>query len=332
METNRKTVAIIVMGTIFLFLLVLLPGEAIYIYGGLSVKPGTLILLSMIVLVALIIPRAIVKFLEYERGVVLTLGKFNRIAGPGWTLIFPVVEKYFRVDLRLQTFTISPQEIVTKDKVRFLVSPEVFMNVTDPKDAILNVEDYKKAMLGYITSSLIHDCGGSTSDYIVTHMDEITHSLEERIAHIVNEPDKRWGIKILKIKLTLVRFPDRVQDAMHEKVASEQLKLAAHEKAAATKIEIDAIREAGGKLSDPAITYMYLEALDKIAKGRATKIVLPLEISSMAGTLSERLGEAAPPDELPLEIMEEYKEIIDRYDKRIKDVESKLVRKKKARG
>ncbi|MCK4491133.1 MAG: hypothetical protein KAU03_00815, partial [Candidatus Altiarchaeales archaeon] len=68
------------------------------------------------------------------------------------------------------------------------------------------------------------------------------------------------------------------------------------------------------------------------AKGRATKIVLPLEISSMAGTLSERLGEAAPPDELPLEIMEEYKEIIDRYDKRIKDVESKLVRKKKARG
>ncbi len=289
--------------------------------GGIRVGTRHLIFL---LLVLLYLQRTIVRFNEYERGVVLRMGKFDRIAGPGWAIIFPLLEKYYKVDLRLQVFTIPPQEVVTRDKVRFLVSPEVFMYVTDPKAAVLNVEDYKKAALSYINSSLTHDCGNSTSDYIITHMDDLTHSLEGRIEHIANEPGKEWGIKIAKIKLTLVRFPDRVQDAMHEKVAAEQLKLAAHEKAEAIKIEIDAIREAGGKLTDPAITYMYLEALDKVARGRATKIVLPLEITKIAETISKSTGKTIAPAGLPLEMINEYKNIIKKYDERIKSIEDRL--------
>jgi hypothetical protein len=158
-------------------------------------------------------------------------------------------------------------------------------------------------------------------------MDDITHRLEESVHHISNLPGKEWGVTVPKIKITFVRFPDKVQDAMHEKVAAEQLKLAAHEKAEATKIEIDAIREAGSKLTDPAITYMYLEALDKVAKGRATKIVLPLEVSKIAETITRRTGSPMgeiPSIQIPPELVEKYTESIDNYEKRIKSIENRL--------
>jgi len=312
----------LVLGLLFV-MLIFPPAETVIIEG----VPVSVRLLILVLIIIMYIQRAIVKFDEYERGVVLRLGKFKKVAGPGWVIIFPVAEKFIKVDLRLQVYTIEPQEVVTRDKVRFLVSPEVFMYVSNPKDAIINVQNYKKAVLQYINSALRHTCGNSTSDYIVSHMDEIVQKLEDSIHHISTLPEKRWGVTIPKIKLTLVRFPDKVQDAMHEKVASEQLKLAAHEKAEATKIEIDAIREAGAKLTDPAITYMYLEALDKVARGRATTIVLPLEISKIAETITRRTGAPIgeiPQIQIPPELIEQYKGAIDNYEQRIKSIESRL--------
>jgi regulator of protease activity HflC (stomatin/prohibitin superfamily) len=322
-----QDVLYVVIGLVLLFLLIspLPPDFESIGLGAIRVNTKSIIIGLMILLY---IQRTIVRFNEYERGVVLRLGRFDRIAGPGWSLVFPLFERYFKVDLRLQVYNIPPQEVVTRDKVRFLLSPEIFMYVTDPKAAMMNVGDYKHATLGYVNSSLTHDCGNSTSDYIITHMDDLTHSLEDRINHISNEPGKEWGIKVVKIKLTLVRFPDSVQDAMHEKVASEQLKLAAHEKAEATKIEIDAIREAGSKLTSPAITYMYLEALDKVARGRATKIVLPLEVSKIAETISKSTGDTVTPAGLPLEMLNKYKDAIDKYDERLGKIEGKLVMEK----
>lgn len=321
---------------VLLSLLILFPGATIPIYGEISVRIGTLILLVILVLAALMLPKAIVRLLEYERAVVFRLGKFSRVAGPGWVIIFPIMENYVVVSLRLQVYTVDPQEVVTRDKVRFLVSPEIFMYVSNPKDAVINVQDYEGAVLQYINSALTHICGNSASDYIISHMDDVSHKLEDSIHHISNLPGKEWGVTIPRVKLTLVRFPDKVQDAMHEKVASEQLKLAAHEKAEATKIEIDAIREAGSKLTDPAITYMYLEALDKVARGRATKIILPLEISKIAETITRRTG--APVDEIPQiqipsGVIEQYKGTIDNYEKRIKSIESRLeTRDKEQKG
>ena len=117
---------------------------------------------------------------------------------------------------------------------------------------------------------------------------------------------------------------------MHKKVASEQLKLASHEKAEAIKTEIDAIREAAGKLTDPALTYMYLESLDKVAKGKATKIVLPLEISKMAESITRRTSAYAGPQggggglNVPPELIEKYTAAIDGYENRLKQIEGRM--------
>lgn len=317
---------------LIIFLIFFYPREtAVEFPYNMKVKPDVLTAGLTILLIGLLINKAIVNFMEYERGVVFKLGKFNRIAGPGWEVIFPLFERYVKVDLRLEVIGLPTQEVVTKDKVRFLVAPEIFMYVSNPKDAVLNVQNYKKSVINYVNSAVTHTLGDSTSDYIVAHMNEISDMLTHAVEHMANTPGKEWGVVIPRVKLSFIRFPDEVQSAMHKKVASEQLKLAAHEKAEATRIEIDAIREAGGKLTDPAITYMYLEALDKMSKGKATKIVLPLEITKIAETMTKRTaglqsvsGKEVGGTALSPELMQRYTQAVDNYDKRLAQIENKI--------
>jgi len=330
---DPKTIAMIlvVMGLIFAFSLP--AGKPLEFPYGIRIMPDILIVLLVLALIALMINRSIVVFNEFERGVVFRWGKFNRISGPGWEIIFPLVERYVKVDMRLEVISLGVQEVVTKDKVRFLIAPEIFMYVSNPKDAILNVQNYKKAVIQYVNSAVTHTAGDSTSDYIVAHMNEISDMLGHTVEHISNTPGKEWGVVVPRVKLAFIRFPEEVQSAMHHKVASEQLKLAAHEKAEAIKAEIDAIREAGGKLTDPAITYMYLEALDKVARGKATKIVLPLEISKIAETITRRTsgamgmsqeGQKTGDAGITPELVNKYAEIVNNYDKRLKQIENKI--------
>lgn len=312
----------------FILTIVLIPDSSFILVEGIEVNSKLIILAAILILIARI---SIVRFLEYERGVIFRLGKFQRVAGPGLEVVIPMVEKLIRRDLRLKVYTLEPQEVVTEDKVRFLVSPEIFMYVHNPKDSVMNVEDYEKAVLQYVNSALNHVCGDSTSDYIVAHMDEISGMLEHSIEKISNLPGKEWGVVVPKIKVGFVRFPDEVQSAMHKKVAAEQLKLAAYEKADAIKVEIDAIREAGSKLTDPAITYLYLEALDKVARGRATKIVLPLEISRIAEGITKSASStltATPEISLPPDLIQKYKDSIENYERRLKEIEDKLAKMK----
>jgi regulator of protease activity HflC (stomatin/prohibitin superfamily) len=287
----------------------------------------TVLPILTIIFIALIINKTIVNFMEYERGVVFRWGRFNRIAGPGWEVVFPLLERYVKVDMRLEVISPGIHEVVTKDKVKFIVAPEIFLYVSNPKDAVLNIQNYKKAVIQYVNSALTHTLGDSTSDYIVAHMNEISDTLGHAVEHMTESPGKEWGVVVPRVKLAFIKFPDEVQSAMHKKVASEQLKLAAHEKAEAIKVEIDAIREAGGKLTDPALTYMYLESLDKVARGKATKIVLPLEITRMAEGMSKKSGNIlglGGDGGLSPDIIKKYTEIVDNYEKRINQIENKI--------
>ncbi|MEA3255380.1 MAG: SPFH domain-containing protein [Candidatus Altiarchaeota archaeon] len=322
-------------GVIFVLLVIAFILTILFVDKDLTIGTAVEINLKYSILVVLTILTgrlSILRLTEYDRAVVFRMGKFHRVAGPGWEFIPPLVEGFRRVDLRLKVYNIDPQEIVTKDKIRFLVAPEVFMYVSNPKDAILNVDDYEKTVLAYVNSALTHTGGDSTSDYIVAHMDNISHMLVHSIEHISTSPGKEWGVVVPKIKLGFIRFPDEVQFAMHKRAAAEQLKLAAHEKADATKIELDAIREAGSKLTDPAITYLYLEALDKMASGKATKIVLPLELSRIAESITKRTGalSSAPEIDIPPDLIQKYTDTLSKYDDRLKGIEDKLTEKKDA--
>jgi len=248
--------------------------------------------------------------------------------GPGWC--FPVfiilgIERVRLVDIRMEQIIIEPQAVVTKDKIWLYIAPTIFMYVSNAEKAIRNVYDYKKSVIDYVIAALTSICGAQTSDYIVTHMDKISRDLEEGSAKLAAVPGREWGVEVPRIEIKSIEFPDKVQDAMHDRVAAEQKKLAAHEEAEASKVVIDAVREAGAKLTDPAITYLYLEALDKMARGRATKIVMPMEISKIAERITKTTGGLTSDQSGQLQnALETYEGRIKKLEKKIKENEKEL--------
>ena len=288
-----------------------------------SLNPGFLFVKFFISLLFIKIPTLFYRLEDPERAAFHRFGKYKKMVGPGWfLLLFPFkIDTVKIVDIRMEQIIVDPQPVVTKDKIWFQIAPTIFMYVSDAEKAIRNVQDYKKAVVDYVIAALTSICGAQTSDYIITHMDKISRDLEEGAAKLGSVPGREWGVEVPRIEIKSVEFPEKVQDAMHDRVAAEQRKLAAHEQAEAQKVVIDAVREAGAKLTDPAITYLYLQTLDKMARGKATKIVLPMELARIAETITGQAGG------LNQDQIDELQTALDTYEKKIKVLEGKMKKK-----
>lgn len=196
----------------FLFILFISLPDTLSFNG--TAIPVKFIILLLIILV--ILSKSIVKFEEYERGVILRFGKFSEVAGPGLRVILPIFEKYIRVDTRLKVYTTEPHEVVTKDGIRFMIGAAIFMFVSNPRDAVVNIGNYRSAVIHYIDGSLRSICGSSASDYIVSHLAEISKTIEDGINKLAYGM-KGWGISVSKIEIKYIQFPQDIQDAMHKK-------------------------------------------------------------------------------------------------------------------
>jgi len=291
-------------------------------------NPLLFVITVLLLVFTIITPLTVYRLDDPERAALYRFGFYKKMIGPGWC--FPVfiilgIERVRLVDIRMEQIIIEPQAVVTKDKIWLYIAPTIFMYVSNAEKAIRNVYDYKKSVIDYVIAALTSICGAQTSDYIVTHMDKISRDLEEGSAKLAAVPGREWGVEVPRIEIKSIEFPDKVQDAMHDRVAAEQKKLAAHEEAEASKVVIDAVREAGAKLTDPAITYLYLEALDKMARGRATKIVMPMEISKIAERITKTTGGLTSDQSGQLQnALETYEGRIKKLEKKIKENEKEL--------
>ncbi|MFH1425011.1 MAG: SPFH domain-containing protein [archaeon] len=235
----------------------------------------------------IIIGKLIFEFREYERGVVFRFGKFHRVVGPGWVFVIPTIEKFVLYDLRTETIDIPPQEVITKDAVKLLIDAVIFMRVEDPVKAELYVEeDYRKAVEEYTKGRIRNVIGSVELGELYAKIGEINETLKKDVQNIA----ERWGVMITDIELIDVTPPPEVVEAMQAQEIAERYKAAAAEEAKTTQIRIGAIQEAAGKLTAPALTYLYLNALKDIANGQASKLIFPLEFSKLAEGISKGIG------------------------------------------
>lgn len=240
---------------------------------------------------------------EYERAVVFRFGKFLKVAGPGWLILVPFVDSFVRVDLRVQTLEIHPQPIVTTGNVRLMVDAILYLHVSDSRKAIINVEDYKIASVSFIQANLRDVMGKMTLEEVISNIDRVNIILQRNLAKTAFN----WGVEVDKIEIQSVEIPEEVLSAMHERRAAVEKKRAQEQRAEAQKITITALEEAGSKLTNPTLHYMYLQALHKIAEGKSTKIIFPLELSRLAENLSSRMN--VPYSQAQEKIVEKYQEL-----------------------
>jgi regulator of protease activity HflC (stomatin/prohibitin superfamily) len=198
----------------------------------------------LLIIVIIILSKSIKIVKEWERMIVLRLGKYVGIKGPGIVILVPFIDRGLTVDTRIHTIDVPKQEVITKDNVTVRIDAVVYYKVIDPEKAVMKMRDYNYAiaMLGQTT---IRDVVGQLElDEILTKRDEIN----KRIQSIIDEVTEPWGVKVSMVTLKAVELPEGMIRAMAYQAEAERIRRA-------RIIEAEAERSAAQILSEAALTY-----------------------------------------------------------------------------
>ena len=155
---------------------------------------------------------------EYERGIVLTLGKFSSIRDAGLTWIFPGIQRMIYADMRIATVDIPQQEVITKDNVPLNINAVVYYQIEDAQKAILNIQNYPVAVADFSQVALCDVVGGFELDHVLSEREVIA----DKIKIIVDKTTESWGINITAIKLQDIELPDDMKRIMAKQAESER--------------------------------------------------------------------------------------------------------------
>lgn len=243
--------------------------------------PIALLSLLLLVLIGAIFPH-LYEFKEYERGVVFRLGKFKNVVGPGWVLLFPSFESFEKVDLRVQILDIEPQEVLTKEDLKITIDAVAYIRITDPKKAVIEVADLKGSIAKLIHGELRQQIGKLPLQDVLERMEDLTGHLFSELKRF----EDAWGIKAVNVELEDIKLPSGLEEAFRKKQEALEFRDRVQIEAGARREVLKIVNEAAAVLDDRTITYLYLDTLKRIADGKATKIVFPIELMHLANKLS----------------------------------------------
>lgn len=221
---------------------------------------------------------------EYERGVVLRLGRvLPKPKGPGLVILLPFVDRMYRISLRVVAMDVPPQDVITKDNVSVKVNAVVYFRVVDPLKAFLEVEDYLYATSQIAQTTLRSVLGEVELDELLAEREKLNRRLQE----IIDRHTDPWGVKVSMVEIKHVDLPAEMQRAMARQAEAERERRAKVIASLGEKQAAQNLKEAADTLSQNPITIQlrYLQTLMEISSERATYVVLPLPIDLIKGLL-----------------------------------------------
>ncbi len=238
---------------------------------------GTLLTFFILVLAVMALASTAIKVLrEYERGVIFRLGRLIGAKGPGLFFIIPFIDRMVKVDLRVVTLDIPSQEAITKDNVTVKVNAVAYFRVVDPNNAVVKVEDYRRATWQISQTSLRSVLGQSELDDLLAHRDEINM----RLQRIIDEQTEPWGIKVSIVEVKDVELPDSLKRAMAAQAEAEREKRAKIISAEGEFVASQQLTAAADVMArqPSALQLRYLQTLITIAAEKNSTIIFPVPI------------------------------------------------------
>lgn len=218
---------------------------------------------------------------QYERGVVLTLGKFTGIRQPGLRIVVPIFQKMLRVDVRSTPIDVPKQEIITKDNVTVGVDAVVFLRVIDAPKAMLETTNYIYATTQFAQAALRDVTGNADMDELLSKREEISLKIKE----IVDSETDKWGIDVENVKIQNIELPQDMKRAMAKQAEAERERRAVIITAEGEKAAAQSVADAAAMLSKVpgGINIRTLQTLEKIAvePSQKTVVILPSELSNL---------------------------------------------------
>jgi len=179
-----------------------------------------LLVVGAIVLFVVII--SIRQINQYQRGVKFTFGKYSGVMEPGWRLVWPIIQFYRKVDMRIKAVDVPDQKAITRDNVSVNVNAVIYYQVSSAELAVLQIEDFMYAISQYAQTTMRNIVGEVTLDELLAKRDQIA----ERIREIVDKETDAWGLKVHNVELKDISLPENMERTIAKQAEAEREKRA----------------------------------------------------------------------------------------------------------
>jgi regulator of protease activity HflC (stomatin/prohibitin superfamily) len=284
----------------------------------------------LILFVVYLLTRIIRIVPEYERLVMLALGRYAGTRGPGIVIVIPLLETAIKVDIRERFLDIPAQTAITQDNAPIAIDFLVYYRVTDPKLSVLEVDNVVSASTNIATTTLRAVIGDIELDSVLSKRDQINETLRVKLDEIT----ERWGLKVTSVEIREIEPPREVQDAMNRQMTAERERRAAvtrasgereaaileaegQRQAAILRAEgakqaailgaegerqsqlltaqgyakaLEAIFEEAQLVDDKTILLQYFETLREIGSSPSTKFVVPMELTNLMQDFAQKMA------------------------------------------
>jgi regulator of protease activity HflC (stomatin/prohibitin superfamily) len=234
---------------------------------------------TIVVLLVLLLVNMIKILREYERGVIFTLGRFDKVKGPGIIIVIPIIQQIVKVDLRTIVMDVPTQDVISYDNVSVKVNAVVYYRVVDPQKAIINVERFMDATSQLAQTTLRSVLGKHELDEMLSERDK----LNEDIQQILDRQTDGWGVKVTNVEIKHVDLDESMIRAIAKQAEAERQRRAKVIHAEGEQQAAQKLVEAAQKLaeSENAIQLRYLQTLSDIAGEKNSTIVFPVPIDTI---------------------------------------------------
>ena len=250
-------------------------------------------MIVIIIVVAIIILNSIRQINEYERGILFSFGKFNKIMEPGWRIVLPIIQSYSKVDIRTKVIDVPEQETITKDNVSVRINAVIYFSVFDASKAILGVEDFRYAISQLAQTTMRNAVGTVTLDELLGSREKIS----SEICAIIDKATDPWGIKVENVELKDVSLPEEMKRVIAKAAEAEREKQAVITKAAGEVEASENLAKAAALMASTpgALHLRTLSTLNDLSSDQSNTIIfaIPIEVLEAYKSGSTQVGTTA---------------------------------------
>lgn len=233
-------------------------------------------ILSLVILVLMFLAAAIRILNEYERGVIFRLGRVIDVKGPGLIILIPVIDRMVKVDMRIITMDVPPQDVITRDNVSVKVNAVIYFRVMNANQAVIEVENFLYATSQLAQTTLRSVCGQVELDELLAEREKINAHIQE----ILDRSTDPWGIKVSTVEVKHIDLPQEMQRAMAKQAEAERERRAKVINAEGEFQAAQKLAEAGGVIAEQpiALQLRYLQTLVQVASENNSTTLFPIPI------------------------------------------------------
>jgi regulator of protease activity HflC (stomatin/prohibitin superfamily) len=235
-------------------------------------------LTALFIIVVVVLVAILREVKQYERGVVLTMGRFTSLRSPGWSIIIPVFQNMQKVDLRVKAVDVPDQKVITRDNVSASINAVIYYRVSDAARAVLEVENFRYAVSQLAQTTMRNVVGSAELDEVLAQRDK----LSDQIRAIIDQETDQWGIKVDNVELKDFFLPEDMERTIAKQAEAERERRAVIIKAEGEVASAENMAKAARVLASApgALHLRTLQSLNDLSSDQSNTVVFatPIEV------------------------------------------------------